>query len=67
MKGYPTPESPSDRADQIARLETELRTLKSAVEELTVLNELAMAKGSSLEVDQVLDTTVNKSMTVLPD
>ena len=42
--------------------EKELHRLKSAVEELTVLNELAIAAGSSLEVDQVLDTIVQKSI-----
>ena len=40
----------------------ELNHLKSAVEELTVLNELAIAAGSSMEVDQVLDIIVQKSI-----
>jgi phosphoserine phosphatase RsbU/P len=40
----------------------EVKNLKSAIEELTVLNELAIAAGSSLEVDQVLDTIVQKSI-----
>lgn len=42
--------------------EKELQRLKSVVEELTVLNELAIAASSSLEVDQVLDTIVQKSI-----
>jgi phosphoserine phosphatase RsbU/P len=42
--------------------ENELQRLKSAVEELTVLNDLAIAAGSSLEVEQVLDTIVQKSI-----
>jgi sigma-B regulation protein RsbU (phosphoserine phosphatase) len=44
------------------QLQKEVERLKSAVEELTVLNELAMAASSSLEVNQVLDIIVQKSI-----
>jgi sigma-B regulation protein RsbU (phosphoserine phosphatase) len=46
----------------IAQLESEIHRLKSAVEELTVLNDLAIAAGKSLEVDQMLDIIVEKSI-----
>ncbi len=62
MKHESLPEPPTESDEKIARLEKELRKLKSAVEELTVLNELAIAAGSSLEVDQVLDIIVKKSL-----
>lgn len=44
------------------QLERELHRLKSAVEELTVLNDLAIAAGRSLEVDEMLDIIVEKSI-----
>ena len=47
---------------EIAQLRNELQRLKSAVEELTVLNDLAIAASSSLEVDQMLDIIVQKSI-----
>jgi sigma-B regulation protein RsbU (phosphoserine phosphatase) len=40
----------------------EIERLKSAVAELTVLNELALAAGSSLETNQILDIIVEKSV-----
>jgi len=43
-------------------LEKEIQRLKSAVEELTVLNELAIAASSALEVDQILDIIMQKSV-----
>jgi sigma-B regulation protein RsbU (phosphoserine phosphatase) len=46
----------------ISQLEGEVQRLKSAVEELTVLNDLAITASSSLEVDQVLDIIVEKSI-----
>ena len=46
----------------IQQLEKEVERLKSAVEELTLLNELAMAASSSMEVNQVLDIIVQKSI-----
>jgi sigma-B regulation protein RsbU (phosphoserine phosphatase) len=48
---------PSDQ-----NLEMEVQRLKSAVEELTLLNELALAASSSMDVNQVLDTIVQKSI-----
>ena len=47
---------------KIIQLERELHRLKSAVEELAVLNDLAIAAGRSLEVDQMLDIIVEKSI-----
>ncbi|MDZ7344807.1 MAG: SpoIIE family protein phosphatase [candidate division KSB1 bacterium] len=46
----------------IAKLQNEVQRLRSAVEELTVLNDLAIAAGTSLEVDQMLDIIVAKSI-----
>jgi sigma-B regulation protein RsbU (phosphoserine phosphatase) len=43
-------------------LEQEVERLKSAVEELTLLNELALAASSSMEVNQMLDIIVQKSL-----
>jgi len=48
---------PSDQ-----HIEREVLRLKSAVEELTLLNELALAASISLDVNQVLDTIVQKSV-----
>ncbi|MFQ5866249.1 MAG: PP2C family protein-serine/threonine phosphatase [bacterium] len=47
---------------KITQLEREVQRLKSAVEELTVLNDLAIAASLSLEVDQMLDIIVEKSI-----
>jgi sigma-B regulation protein RsbU (phosphoserine phosphatase) len=47
---------------EVIQLKNELQRLKSAVEELTVLNDLAIAASSSLEVDQMLDIIVQKSI-----
>lgn len=46
---------------KISQLENEVQRLKSAVEELTVLNDLAIAAGTSLEVDRILDIIVEKA------
>lgn len=54
--------SPDGDNTEIVRLKAELERLKSAVEELTVLNDLAIAASSTLEVDQMLDTIVQKSV-----
>ena len=51
-----------EKNQKIIQLESELHRLKSAVEELTVLNDLAIAAGTSLEVDQMLDIIVEKSI-----
>ncbi len=45
-----------------ARLQREVERLKSAVDELTVLNDLAISASSSIEVDQMLDLIVEKSI-----
>ncbi len=47
---------------KILQLENEIRRLKSAVEELIVLNELAVAAGTTLEVNNMLDIIVEKSI-----
>lgn len=46
----------------IQQLEQEIQRLKIAVEELSVLNDLAIAASSSLEVRQMLDIIVQKSI-----
>lgn len=48
--------------EKYLQLEKEIKRLKTAVEELTVLNDLAIAASSSLEVDQMLDIIVQKSI-----
>jgi sigma-B regulation protein RsbU (phosphoserine phosphatase) len=47
---------------RVNQLEKEIQRLKSAVEELTVLNDLAISASLSLEVDQMLDIIVEKSI-----
>lgn len=47
---------------RVSQLESEIRRLKSAVEELAVLNDLAIAATTVLEVDQMLDVIVEKSV-----
>jgi sigma-B regulation protein RsbU (phosphoserine phosphatase) len=47
------------------QLDEEIRRLRRAVEELTVLNELAVAASSSVEVNQMLDTILKKSIKAL--
>ena len=54
--------SDSEEDQRIPKLEREVERLKSAVEELTVLNDLAIAASLSLEVDQMLDIIVEKSI-----
>ena len=48
--------------DKIQRLENEVERLKSAVEELSVLNKLALAVGTSSNSDEVLDTIVREAV-----
>jgi serine phosphatase RsbU (regulator of sigma subunit) len=43
-------------------LEQQIERLKSSVEELILLNDLALAASSSLDVEQMLDTIVQKSI-----
>ncbi len=47
---------------EILRLQKEVERLKSAVDELTVLNELAIAAGRASELDEMLDLIVEKSI-----
>ncbi len=58
---YANAMEPEENAN-ISQLENEIHRLKSAVEELTVLNDLAIAASTSLEVDQMLDIIVEKSV-----
>lgn len=44
------------------QFEKEIQRLKSAVEELTVLNDLALAAGSTMEENQMFDVIVQKSV-----
>ena len=50
------------RIDQIEVLRDENRRLKHAVEELSVLNELARAIGASLDPQEIIGTIVRKSL-----
>ena len=48
--------------DKIEYLGQEVERLKSAVEELSVLNKLALAVGASLNTDEVLNTIVREAV-----
>lgn len=50
----------TDNAPTGQSAEGEIRRLKIAVEELSVLNDLAVAAGASTEVDQMLDIILQK-------
>lgn len=52
----------AEQDQRVLQLESEVERLKSAVQELTVLNDLAITASSSLEVNQVLDIIVEKSI-----
>ena len=63
QSGYSSEEEHrSDESRKILQLQSEIERLKSAVGELMILNDLAIAAGSSLEVDQMLDIIVEKSI-----
>jgi sigma-B regulation protein RsbU (phosphoserine phosphatase) len=47
---------------KVEELEQQIERLKSSVEELILLNDLALAASSSLDVDQMLNTIVQKSI-----
>ncbi len=47
---------------RVKQLENEVERLKSAIQELAVLNDLAITASSSLDVNQVLDIIVEKSI-----
>ncbi len=51
-----------EQMHSVQQLEKEIQRLKIAVEELSVLNDLAIAASSSLEVRQMLDIIVQKSI-----
>ena len=52
--------SDPEEEQRLTHLEGEVNRLKSAIQELTVLNDLATAASSSLEVSEVLDLIVEK-------
>ncbi len=54
--------SDPEEEQRLTHLEGEVNRLKSAIQELTVLNDLATAASSSLEVSEVLDLIVEKSI-----
>ncbi|MFQ5639704.1 MAG: SpoIIE family protein phosphatase [bacterium] len=54
--------SHSENDKTISRLQNEVQRLQSAVEELTVLNDLTISASLSLEVDHMLDIIVEKSI-----
>lgn len=51
-----------DKDKQIAELSQKNQRLQSALEDLTLLNELAMEASRSYEVDQILDIILEKSV-----
>jgi len=55
----------SDRDKRLARLEEENARLRRAVEELTVLNDLARAIGASLNSQEIINTIVKRSLRAL--
>lgn len=54
-----------ENSSKIAQLQSEIDRLKSAMDELTILNDLAVTASTSLEVDQMLDVIVEKSIKAL--
>lgn len=55
----------SREARRIRHLETDVERLKSAVAELNVLNGIALAASSVRDIDELLDTVVDRSVTAL--
>jgi len=51
--------------DRIAGLEKEVSRLRAAVEELTVLNDIALGAGAKVSVDETLDMVVEKAIAAL--
>lgn len=61
-----TPEKTQSNNDAaLKKLRKENLQMRSAIQELNVLNDLAVATGSELEIDKILDTTVKKSLQAL--
>jgi sigma-B regulation protein RsbU (phosphoserine phosphatase) len=48
--------------DELPHLQQEVKRLRAAIDELTVLNDLAIAASSSLEVEEVLNIIIQKSI-----
>ena len=55
----------ADLSEKISILENEIKRLKSAVEELVLLNELALSAGSKTDFEDMLDFIVNKTIKAL--
>jgi signal transduction histidine kinase/AraC-like DNA-binding protein len=49
-------------SDRITELESEVHRLQNAVEELTVLNDISVAAGKGLSVDETLNTVVERAL-----
>jgi signal transduction histidine kinase/DNA-binding response OmpR family regulator len=60
----PNPAHPND-AERIAGLERELHRLRAAVEELSMLNDIAVAAGAKLSVDETLTEVVERTIKAL--
>lgn len=61
-----TPKNTQSNHDAaLKKLRKENLQMRSAIQELNVLNDLAVAAGSELEIDKILDTTVKKSLQAL--
>ncbi len=52
----------NDKDQKIKKLETEISKLKIAVEELKVLNEIAISSTKAVDIDQMLNLIVQKSI-----
>ncbi len=55
-------QSVNDSAGRVQQLENEVARLQSAVQELAVLNDIAVSAGKSSDVNDVLEVIVNKSI-----
>jgi len=55
----------SNFSDEVVRLRIENRRLRRALEELSALNEIATAVGSTLSLDRILDLIVKQCLTHL--
>ncbi len=66
-KNKPEQNAPSaaDLSEKISASENEIKRLKSAVEELVLLNELAVSAGSKTDFEEMLDFIVNKTIKAL--
>jgi sigma-B regulation protein RsbU (phosphoserine phosphatase) len=55
-------ESLMEKGNELKRLEEENQRLRRALEEVSILNEIAMAVSSTLSLDRILDLVVQKSL-----